>query len=76
MIGGGMERYTEYKVIRVSESGLATILFGASVLPMKKLEKELNHYAKDGWQVVFQTIEHQRYLLFWTRESMIVTLGR
>lgn len=37
-----MERYTEYKVIRVSESGLATILLGASVLPMKKLEKELN----------------------------------
>lgn len=71
-----MDRYSEYKVIRVSESGLATILLGASVLPLKKLEKELNKYARDGWQVAFQTIESQRYLLFWTRESIIVTLGR
>lgn len=71
-----IDRFTEYKVIRVSESGLATIVLGASALPLRKLEKELNHYAKDGWQVVFQTIEHQRFLLFWVRESMVVTLGR
>lgn len=71
-----MERFTEYKVIRVSESGLATILLGASSLPLKKLEKELNKYARDGWQVAFQTIERQRFLLFWARESMVVTLGR
>lgn len=42
----------------------------------RKIESVLNKLAKDGWQVVFQTIERERYMLCWTRESMIITLGR
>lgn len=63
-------------MIRVAESGLATMVLGSSVLSTKKIESVLNKLAKDGWQVVFQTIERERYMLCWTRESMIITLGR
>ena len=68
--------FHEYKVIRVSENGCASILFGASVIPTDILQSRLNKEAKDGWQVVFQVIERQRFLLFWQRESLVVTLGR
>jgi hypothetical protein len=68
--------FREYKVIRVSENGCASILLGASVIPADVLQSRLNKEAKDGWQVVFQVIERQRFLLFWQRESLVVTLGR
>jgi|TARA_B100000315_G_scaffold191945_1_gene182310 hypothetical protein len=32
--------------------------------------------AAEGWQVVFQVIESKRFMLFWTREAVLVTLGR
>lgn len=68
--------FKEYKVIRVSENGCATVFLGSSVLPTDILEKKLNREAKDGWQVVYMVVEHARHLLFWQRESLIVTLGR
>ncbi|MGN0853817.1 MAG: DUF4177 domain-containing protein [Kiritimatiellia bacterium] len=68
--------FREYKVIRVSESGCATVFLGSSLLPTSVLERRLNREAKDGWQVVYMVVEHARYLLFWSRESLIVTLGR
>ena len=68
--------YSEYKVVHVAEGGCGTLLVGSSGLPLKKLEAELNEHAADGWQLVFQAIEHKRYLLFWDRETIIVTLGR
>lgn len=68
--------FHEYKVIRISENGCASILFGASIIPVDVLQSRLNKEAKDGWQVVFQVIERQRFLLFWQRESLVVTLGR
>ena len=68
--------YKEYKVIFITEGGCGTLLLGSSGLPIKKLEAELNANAADGWQLVFQTIENKRYLLFWTREAIIITLGR
>lgn len=68
--------YKEYKVIHIVEGGCGTIILGSSGLPLKKMELELNSYASDGWQVVFQVLERKRFLLFWTRESVIVTLGR
>ena len=69
-------RFKEYKVIRISENGCATILLGASILPTDLIQKRLNHEAEKGWQVVYEVVEQQRLLLFWTRESLIVTLGR
>lgn len=68
--------YKEYKVIKVSEGGCSTIFLGASKIPVKKMEEELNELATRGWQVVFQVIEDKRFLLFWTRESVIITLGK
>lgn len=68
--------YNEYKIVRISESGCGAILFGSAPLPVTKIEKVLNEEVKAGWQVVFQIIETKRTLLFWTRESMLLTLGR
>ncbi len=71
-----MSGFKEYKVIHIAEGGCGTILLGASGLPLKKVETVLNEQAADGWQVVFQVLENKRFWLFWTREAMIVTLGR
>ena len=68
--------FREYKGILVMEGGLGTVLLGSSGLPLEKLEVTLNREAADGWQVVFQVIENRRFLLFWNRETVIVTLGR
>lgn len=70
------QRYSEYKVVHIVEGGCGTIFLGSSGLPMKKIEAELNAYAAEGWQVVFQVLEMKRFWLFWQREAMIVTLGR
>ncbi len=68
--------YSQYKVISIEESGLSTLILGSAKLPLRKIERVLNQEAKQGWQVAFQIVESRRFLLFWTRESMIVTLGR
>ncbi|MBK6418694.1 MAG: DUF4177 domain-containing protein [Ignavibacteria bacterium] len=68
--------YKEYKVVRVNEGGCSTLLFGGASIPEKKLERELNAQASDGWTVVFQITEHSRFLLFFSRESVLVTFGR
>ncbi|RXJ74618.1 DUF4177 domain-containing protein [Veronia nyctiphanis] len=71
-----MSNFKEYKVVHVVEGGCGTILLGASGIPVQKMEAELNTLAQDGWQVVFQVIEKKRFLLFWAREAVIITLGR
>lgn len=68
--------FREYKVIQVSEGALGTIFFGASGMPIKRLETALNKEVADGWQLVFQVVEHRRLWLFWKREAVIITLGR
>lgn len=68
--------YKEYKVLYVVEGGLGTIFLGASGIPIKKMEAALNEAATDGWEVVFQIIEQKRFLLFWKREAVIITLAR
>lgn len=68
--------FSEYKIIHIVEGGLGTLLLGSSGIPMKKMEASLNQEAAAGWQVVFQIIEKKRYLLFWQREAVIVTLAR
>jgi len=68
--------YSQYEVIEVSESGFSTLLFGGARLPLAKIEGALNNYASEGWSVVFQVIEQKRFLLFWTRESLVITFGK
>ncbi len=68
--------YKEYKVILVSEGALGTIFLGASGLPIKSMELDLNEAVADGWQVVFQFVEKKRLWLFWSRETVVITLGR
>ncbi|MCL4408988.1 DUF4177 domain-containing protein [Aliidiomarina maris] len=70
------QKFREYKIVHIVEGGCGTILLGSSGLPMRKIEAELNAYAAEGWQVVFQVLEMKRFWLFWQREAMIVTLGR
>lgn len=71
-----MTAYKEYKILHVVEGGCGTILLGASGLPLKKIESALNEQAADGWTVVFQVVEAKRFLLFWKREALVITLGR
>lgn len=68
--------YKEYKIIVVSEGALGTIFLGASGMPIEKMEIALNKEAADGWQLAFQVIEKKRFWLFWSRETVIITLGR
>ncbi len=68
--------FKEYKVISIVEGGLGTILLGASGIPTKKMETALNLEAAEGWNVVFQIVEQKRFMLFWKREAVIITLGR
>lgn len=69
-------KYSEYKVIEIAEGGCSTLLFGSAPIPTDKLQMEFNRQVKDGWQVVFQLVERRRFLLFWSRESVIVTFGK
>lgn len=68
--------YKEYKVEIVTEGGCGTLLVGSSGLPIKRLEATLNQAAAEGWELVFQVIEKKRFWLFWTRETVVITLGR
>ena len=68
--------FDEYKVVHVVEGGCGTILLGSSGLPIQKLEQILNDAATEGWQIAFQVVESKRFLWFWTREAIILTLGR
>ena len=68
--------YSQYKVIEVSEGGCSTLIFGGAKLPLDKIEDTLNQHASEGWNVVFQVVEQKRFLLLWTRESIIITFGK
>ena len=68
--------YKEYKVLHVTEGGLGTIIFGASGIPIKQLEVTLNKEAAEGWTLIFQFVAQKRFLLFWKREAVIITLAR
>jgi hypothetical protein len=68
--------FKEYKIEIVAEGGCGTIFLGAAGLPIKKLEAALNEAAAEGLELAFQVIEQKRFWLFWTRETVILTLGR
>lgn len=48
----------------VSEGALGTLCAGASAIPSQRLQDQLNQEAKSAWQVVFQVVEHKRFLIF------------
>jgi len=66
----------EFKVETVSEGGLGTLLFGSSSLPTEALEEVMNTYGAMGYDVAFIVIEKKRFLLFWQRETAIITFSR
>lgn len=66
----------QYKVEMVVEGGCGTLLLGSSGLPLDKVEAVLNERAAEGWSLDFMVIEQKRFLLFWTREAVIITLSR
>ena len=66
----------EYKVISIEEGAIGTLFLGSSKIPLAKMNNVLNDFGQEGWSVDFQLIEQKRMLLFWTRESVIVTLSR
>jgi hypothetical protein len=68
--------YKEYKIIEIAEGALGTVFLGSSKIPVKKMEIVLNKEVSEGWQVVFQIVERKRLMLFWQRESVVITLGR
>jgi hypothetical protein len=71
-----MMAYREYKVEVVTEGGCSTVVLGASAFPAERLSRYLTEQARDGWQLAFMVVETRRFLLFWAREAVIVTLAR
>ena len=63
----------QYKVEIIKEGVLGTLFLGSSKLPLKEMEKVMNDYGKDGWDISFQIIEKHRLFLFWQREAIIIT---
>jgi len=68
--------FKEYKVVHIVEGGLGTIFLGAASIPLEKMELALNKESAEGWQLVFQVLEKKRFLLFWKRDAVLMTLGR
>ena len=71
-----MAKYREYKVEVVCDAGLSTLLFGSANINTTKLQQKLNDWALQGWVLNFMVTEHRRFLLFWKREAVIITLTR
>ena len=68
--------YSEYKVELIQDGGCSTLLFGSGNLPVDKVQNVINQYAQNGWTMVFQVIESRRFLLFWTRQAILITFAR
>ena len=66
----------EYTVKVVVESAVGALFFGASKLPIEKMEAQMNELGQQGWSVAFIVIEKKRLFLFWEREAAIITYSR
>jgi len=66
----------EYKIVRIVESGWSSLFFGSAAIPVEKMEGAINVAGKEGWTMIFQVIEKKRFLLFWSREAVLITFGR
>ena len=66
----------EYKVEVITEGVLGSLFFGASKLPIDKMEDRMNELGRQGWEVTFMVIEKKRLFLFWEREAAVITFSR
>lgn len=66
----------QYKVVAVTEGALGTIFLGSSMIPEKKVEDVLNQWGGEGWNLDFMIVEKRRMMLFWQRETVIITLSK
>ena len=69
------KRYA-YQIDRISEGTFATILLGSSTINTNKMQDAINRRAAQGYRLVFQVIEKKRTLIFWKRESLILSYER
>jgi predicted Zn finger-like uncharacterized protein len=65
-----------YKVLVVKEGFWGSLFFGASKLPIRRMEQVLNTYSDQGFNLDFMLIETYRHLIFWTREAAVMTLSK
>lgn len=73
---GGFMARKQFKVEVVKEGALGALFFGASKLPINKMEELMNKYGNDGWNMDFMVIEKYRLLLFWKREAAVITFSK
>ena len=66
----------EYKIYIYKEPAFSSIVFHSAKVNEKKLESELNSFAKQGWKVKTMEKEMRRTGLFWSREAFIFVLER
>lgn len=66
----------KYAVDIVQEGAIGTLFLGSSYLSEKRIEEVLNNYADQGWFMEFMVIERRRMLLFWERETAIITFSK
>lgn len=66
----------QYKVELVTEGGCGTLLLGSSSLPVAQMEAVMNRFAAQGWRVHFMLVEQRRFMLFWKRETAVITFVR
>lgn len=69
-------RYSEYKVIKVSDTFFMAIVLGMSYVPADKIHQAIAEEVKRGWQVVCQVMEERRFLCIFRRKALIITFGR
>lgn len=66
----------EYKVEVIKENALSSLVLGASKMPIEKMNRVMNQYGREGWDVCFQIIEQHRLFFFWTPEAVVITFSR
>lgn len=66
----------EFSVRLVQESGVGVFLLGQSSIRVETLQSVLNEAAADGWAFEFLIRDNRRFLVLWTRESILVVLSR
>ncbi len=66
----------DYQVRSLPEGALGTILLGRSSIKPHKLNNILNEMSAKGYRNTFQVLERKRMLIFWTRESLLLTFVR
>lgn len=72
----GGPTHREFRVEVVTEGAFGTLFFGASKLPIARMETVMNEYGAAGWEVTFMLVERKRFMLFWEREAAIITFSR